>query len=78
VIVPQFVPGSGEGQHPRTIDDYHSIERTEAHAMPSPSLLMTISYYSIPEGMLRGASISINALHLTAYSVRSAPAFGSR
>jgi hypothetical protein len=48
----QLVPGSGEGQHTGTVDDYHRGERKEAHAMRSPSLLVIISYYSIPAGML--------------------------
>jgi hypothetical protein len=34
------------------MDDYHRVEEKEAHAMRSPSLLVTISYYSIPAGML--------------------------
>src|SRR5262245_20049664 len=73
----QLVPGSGEGQHTETVDDLHRMERREAHVMQAPSLLVTIFYYSIPSGMLGGASISIKPLQLTAYSVRSAPAFGS-
>jgi hypothetical protein len=48
----QLVPGSGEGQHTGTVDDSHRMDRREAHAMRSPSLLVTISYYSIPAGML--------------------------
>ncbi len=40
--------------------------------MQSPSLLVTISYYSIPSGMLGGASYIINGVQLTAYSVRCA------
>ena len=67
----QLVPGSGEGQHTETVDDYHRMERREAHAMRSPSLLVTIFYYSIPSGMLGGASISINRLQATANSLRS-------
>ena len=74
----QLVPGSGEGQHTETVDDSHRMERREAHAMRSPSLLVTIFYYSIPSGMLRGASYIINALQLTASSVRCAPASGRR
>ena len=49
--------------------------------MQPPSLLVTISYYSTPSGMLgRGTSYIIKPLHLTAYSVRSsvAPASGSK
>ena len=74
----QLVPGSGEGQPTETVDDSHRMERREAHAMRSPSLLVTIFYYSIPSGMLRGASYIINALQPTPYSVRSclAPASG--
>jgi hypothetical protein len=64
----QLVPGSGEGQHTETADDSHRMERREAHAMRSPSLLVTIFYYSIPSGMLRGASYIINPLELTAHS----------
>jgi hypothetical protein len=30
--VHQLVPGSGEGQHTGTIDDYHRMDRREAHA----------------------------------------------
>ena len=67
----QLVPGSGEGQHTETVDDYHRMERREAHAMRSPSLLVTIFYYSIPSGMLGGASISIIGLQPTPASVRS-------
>jgi hypothetical protein len=75
----QLVPDSGEGQHTETVDDSHRMERREAHAMRSPSLLVTIFYYSIPSGMLRGASYIIKGVQLTASSVRScvAPAFGS-
>ena len=65
MTVHQGVPGSGEGQHTGTIDDYPSIDRKEAHAMQSPSLLVTISYSSIPSGRLGGASISIKALEPT-------------
>jgi hypothetical protein len=71
----QLVPGSGEGQHTGTIDDYHGIERKEAHVMWPPSLLVTISYYSIPSGLLGGASISINRVQATGNSVRCASAF---
>ena len=74
----QLVPGSGEGQHTETVDDYHRMERREAHAMRSPSLLVTIFYYSIPSGMLGGASISINRLQPTPYSFRSCVASASR
>ena len=70
----QLVPDSGEGQHTETVDDYHRMERREAHAMRSPSLLVTIFYYSIPSGMRRGASYIIKGLQPTAYSVRCAPA----
>jgi hypothetical protein len=69
----QLVPGSGEGQHMETVDDYHRMERREAHAMRSPSLLVTIFYYSIPSGMLGWASISIKGVQLTA-SIESARA----
>ena len=61
----QLVPGSGEGQHTETVDDYHRMERREAHAMRSPSLLVTIFYYSIPSGMLGRASYIINYLACT-------------
>jgi hypothetical protein len=70
----QLVPGSGEGQPTETVDDYHRLERREAHARRSPSLLVIIFYYSIPSGMLGGASISIKRVQATAYSVRCAPA----
>src|SRR5438477_9713230 len=73
----QLVPGSGEGQHTETVDDYHRMERREAHAMRSPSLLVTIFYYSIPSGMLGGASISINRLQPTPSSLRSCLASAS-
>ena len=52
MIVPQSVPGSGEGQHTGTLDDYHRMDRREAHDLPSPPLLVTIFHYSIPAGML--------------------------
>ena len=67
----QLVPGSGEGQHTETVDDTHRMERREAHAMWFPSLLVTIFYYSIPSGMLRGASYIIKGLQATANSLRS-------
>jgi hypothetical protein len=51
-----------------------TMERMETHDLPSPPLLVTIFHYSIPEGMLGGASISINRMQATAYSVRCAPA----
>jgi hypothetical protein len=44
------------------------MERREAYTIRSPSLLVTVFYYSIPSGMLGGASISINPLELTAHS----------
>jgi hypothetical protein len=64
----QLVPKSGEGQRTETVDDSHRMERREAYTIRSPSLLVTVFYYSIPSGMLGGASISINPLELTAHS----------
>ena len=61
----QLGPGSGEGQHTETVDDAHRMDRREAHAMRSRSLLVTIFYYSIPSGMLRGASYIIIAQRRT-------------
>src|SRR5215813_2021425 len=79
--VRQLVPGSGEGQHTGTVDDYHRVERKEAHALRSPSLLVTISYYSIPAGMLgRGPhtlSTQWSRLPPASASLRSALASGS-
>ena len=49
----QLVPGSGEGQHTETVDDLLTVGE-EGRRIPchSPSPLVTISYYSIPAGML--------------------------
>ena len=46
----------------------YRMERREAHAMRSPALLVTIFSYSIPSGMLRGASYIIKGLY-TAYTI---------
>ena len=60
------MPGSGEGQPTGTVGDQHRMVRKEAHARRSPPILVTIFYYSILSGMLRGASYIIKALELTA------------
>jgi hypothetical protein len=68
--VHQLVPGSGEGQHTGTIDDYHRMDRREAHAcglLLSSLPFSTIAYQRV----CWGASYIIKALHLTAYSVRA-------
>ena len=78
----QLVPGSGEGQPTETVDDSHRMERREAHAMRSPSLLVTIFSKTKPQVIIRGPNTikmrSCSGVKVSCPGIRGAEGQGKR